>query len=29
VSEVEWQMGPPREVMDAVDDGLRWFLHLD
>jgi mRNA interferase MazF len=19
----------PREVMDAVDDGLRWFLHLD
>jgi mRNA interferase MazF len=18
----------PREVMDAVDDGLRWFLHL-
>lgn len=19
----------PRNVMDAVDDGLRWFLHLD
>lgn len=19
----------PRDVMDAVDDGLRWFLHLD